>query len=285
MIDKITLNDGNKIPQLGFGTYKAAEQEGIDSVKFALQNGYRLLDTAAIYGNEVAVGKGIVESEIPRNEIFLTTKLHRENLGYESAKKAFAESLEKLKLDYVDLYLIHWPANTKNYDNWQKANSETWRAMEELQSEGKIKSIGVSNFRKKHLDALLEKAKVVPAVNQIEFHPGYWQPEVTKLCNDLSILVEAWSPLAKGKIFHNEILRSIAEKYGKTVSQVTLRWIIELGAVPIPKSTTSERILENLEVFDFKLLPEDVSIICELPVMGFSGELPNEWPDVVKVDH
>ncbi|WP_312824762.1 aldo/keto reductase [Epilithonimonas sp.] len=244
-----------------------------------------MLDTAAIYGNEVAVGKGIIESEIPRNEIFLTTKLHRENLGYESAKKAFAESLEKLKLDYVDLYLIHWPANPKNYDNWQKANAETWQAMEELQSEGKIKSIGVSNFWKEHLDALLQTAKVVPAVNQIEFHPGYWQPEVTKLCNDLSILVEAWSPLAKGKIFHNEVLRSIAEKYGKTVSQVTLRWIIELGAVPIPKSTTSERILENLEVFDFELLPEDVAIICELPVMGFSGELPNEWPDVVKVDH
>lgn len=284
MIDKITLNDGNKIPKLGFGTYKAADREGIDSVKFALQNGYRLLDTAAIYGNEAAVGKGIIESQIPRNEIFLTTKLHRENLGYESAKEAFAESLDKLKLDYVDLYLIHWPANSKNYDNWQKANAETWRAMEELQSEGKIKSIGVSNFWKEHLDALLQTAKVVPAVNQIEFHPGYWQPEVTERCNDLSILVEAWSPLARGKILQNDVLKRIAEKHNKTISQITLRWILQMGALPIPKSTTKDRILENLEVFDFELDSKDVAAICEVPVMGFSGELPNEWPDVVKVD-
>ncbi|MDN5627404.1 MAG: aldo/keto reductase, partial [Weeksellaceae bacterium] len=155
MIKNITLNDGNKIPQLGFGTYKASEEEGIESVKFALQNGYRLLDTAAKYGNEETVGKGIIESGIPREEIVLTTKVWRENLGYDNTKKAFQESLDKLKLDYIDLYLIHWPANAKNFDNWQKTNAETWLAMEELQSEGKIKSIGVSNFWKEHLDALL----------------------------------------------------------------------------------------------------------------------------------
>lgn len=284
MIKNITLNDGNKIPQLGFGTYKASEEEGIESVKFALQNGYRLLDTAAKYGNEETVGKGIIESGIPREEIVLTTKVWRENLGYDNTKKAFQESLDKLKLDYIDLYLIHWPANAKNFDNWQKTNAETWLAMEELQSEGKIKSIGVSNFWKEHLDALLQSAKVVPAVNQIEFHPGYWQPEVTEFCNDLSIVIEAWSPLARGKVFKNETLKNIAEKHGKSVSQVTLKWITDMGAIPIPKSTTKERILENLELSDFNLTQEEISAISSLPQMGFSGELPNEWPDVLKVD-
>ncbi|MDQ1099820.1 aldo/keto reductase [Chryseobacterium sp. SORGH_AS_1048] len=253
-------------------------------MKFALQNGYRLLDTAAIYKNEEAVGKGIAESGIPREEVFLTTKLQRENLGYENAKEDFQESLEKLKLDYVDLYLIHWPANAKNYADWQKTNAETWRAMEELQREGKIRSIGVSNFWKEHLDALLQTARVVPAVNQIEFHPGYWQPELTELCKDLSIAIEAWSPLARGKVFDNNVLKNIAEKHGKSVSQITLRWVIEQGAIPIPKSSTKDRILENLEVFDFVLSQEEISAINILPEMGFSGELPNEWPDVLKFD-
>lgn len=284
MIPFITLNDGNKIPQLGFGTYKASEEEGIESVKFALQNGYRLLDTAAKYNNEISVGKGIVESGIPREEIFVTTKVWRENLGYENTKKAFNSSLEKLNLNYIDLYLIHWPANAKNFENWQKTNAETWLAMEELQSEGKIKSIGVSNFWKEHLDSLLQTAKVVPAINQIEFHPGYWQPEVKDICDQLNIVIEAWSPLARGKVFKNELLKAIAEKHGKSVSQIALRWVIEMGAIPIPKSTTKERILENKEVFDFKLSKEEISQINDLPEMGFSGELPNEWPEVLKVE-
>lgn len=277
MIEKLTLNDGNKLPKLGFGTYKATEQEGVESVKFALENGYRLLDTAAKYENETAVGKGIKESGVDRKEIFLTTKVWRENLGYDKAKKACEDSLQKLQLDYIDLYLIHWPANTKNFDNWQEVNAETWRALEDLQQEGKVKSIGVSNFWVEHLEALLENAKVVPAVNQLEFHPGYWQKDVTEFCKKHNIVVEAWSPLARGKVFGNELLQSIADHHQKSVSQITLRWIIQMGAVPIPKSTTKERILENLEVFDFQLDDEEVEKICQIPEMGFSGELPNEW--------
>ena len=275
----LKLNDGNQIPAIGFGTYKATEEEGIEAVKTALRNGYRLIDGAAKYENEVAVGKAIKESGIPREEIFVTTKVWRENLGYENTKKAFEDSLKKLNLDDVDLYLIHWPANAKNFENWQEINAETWRAMEDLQKEGKIKSIGVSNFWVEHLEALMKTAKVKPAINQIEFHPGYWQPEVTEFCQKHGIVVEAWSPLARGKVFENQALKKIAENHGKSVSQISLRWIVQHGVVPIPKSTTEERILDNISIFDFELNSDEMKTINELPEMGFSGELPNIWPD------
>lgn len=280
----IQLNDGNKIPSIGFGTYKATEQEGIESVKQALQNGYRLLDSAAKYENEEAVGLGIKESDIPRQEIFVTTKVWRENLGYEPTKKAVEESLKKLQLDYIDLYLIHWPANFKNFGNdWKKVNAETWRAMEELQHEGKLKSIGVSNFWIEHLEALLETAKVMPAINQVEFHPGYWQPELKDYCNAKNILIEAWSPLARGQVFSNELLQNIAQNHQKSISQVCLRWCLQHQVIPIPKSTTLERIKDNIDVFNFELTPEEMEQINQIPEMGFSGELPNEWPDRVPV--
>ena len=273
----LPLNDGNPIPLLGFGTYLATEKEGIESVQNALVNGYRLIDTAAIYQNEVAVGQGIKMSGVPREDIYITTKLWRDQLGYTQAKAAFATSLEKLGVEYIDLYLIHWPANAKNYDDWQKANAEAWRAMEELQAEGKIKSIGVSNFWKEHLEALAKTAKVVPALNQIEFHPGYWQPELTAYCKEKGIVVQSWSPLARGKVFGNALLKSIAEKYQKSVTQVCLRWVIQHEVVVIPKSTSEKRIIENMDLFDFELSTVEMQEINELPKMGFSGELPNEW--------
>nr|WP_319998770.1 aldo/keto reductase [uncultured Draconibacterium sp.] len=276
---ELLLNDGNKLPIIGFGTYKSTEQEGIDAVQFALQNGYRLIDTAAFYFNEEAVGKGIKASGIPREEIIVTTKLWRERLGYESTKKELEKSLKKLDLDYIDLYLIHWPANARNYDNWQKANADSWRAMEELKAEGKIKSIGVSNFWQEHLEALFQTAKVKPAVNQIEFHPGYWQPELTAFCKKHNIVAEAWSPLARGRVFDNETLKQIAQNHNQSVAKVCLRWVIQHDVVVIPKSTTHERILDNLDVFGFELTPEEISLIDNLPEMGFSGELPNIWPE------
>lgn len=275
---KLTLNDGHTIPTLGFGTYKCTRQEGTKAVRFALENGYRLIDTAAVYGNEEAVGQGIKESNIPREEIFITTKLWREKLGYNSTKKELAESLKKLGVQYLDLYLIHWPANAKNYANWQKTNSLTWRALEELQAEGKIKSIGVSNFWQEHLQALFQTAHTIPAVNQIEFHPGYWQPQLTQYCQKQNIVVESWSPLARGKIFTNTVLKRIAEAHKKTIAQVCLRWIIQHDAVVIPKSVSRERIMQNLNLFDFELSKQEMKQIDTIPQAGFSGELPNLWP-------
>jgi len=275
------LNNGNKIPAIGFGTYKAQEDEGIAAVKKAIETGYRLIDTAAKYENEEAVGKAIKQSGIAREELMITTKLWRENLGYESTKKAFETSLAKLDLDYIDLYLIHWPANAKNYENWQKANNDSWRAMEELVKEGKIKNIGVSNFWPEHLEPLLEAAEIKPVINQIEFHPGYWQPELTRYCKENNILIEAWSPLARGKVFESEEIKAIAKKYNKSVAQICLRWILEHNALVIPKSSTPERIEDNFDIFDFQLNAEDIKTIDNLPQMGFSGELPNHWPDRV----
>ena len=277
----LLLNNGTKIPLVGFGTYKATEQEGIQSVITALSKGYSLLDTATIYGNEEAVGKGIKASGVAREDVYITTKLWREQLGYFSTKIEFEKSLERLGVDYIDLYLIHWPANAKNYKNWQNTNAETWQAMEELQAEGKIKSIGVSNFLEEHLEALLQTAKVIPSVNQIEFHPGYWQPEVVTFCKKQNIAVESWSPLARGKVFGNPILEAIAKIHNKSVAQVCLRWVIQHDVIVIPKSTTPERIEENIDIFDFELSTQEMEQINTLPEMGFSGELPNLWPDRV----
>ncbi|WP_034921636.1 aldo/keto reductase [Gillisia sp. CAL575] len=278
---KVILNDGNKIPLVGFGTYKAKEQEGIEAITTAISKGYSLIDTAAKYENEEAIGKGIKASGVLREEIYITTKLWRENLGFESTKTEFENSLRRLNLDYIDLYLIHWPANAKNYDNWQKTNADTWRAMEELQAEGKIKSIGVSNFFREHLEALFETANVIPAINQIEFHPGYWQQELVEYCKSKNIVVESWSPLARGKVFGNEVLQAIAKKYNKSVSQVCLRWIIQHDVIVIPKSTSPNRIEENINLFDFELNAVDMEYINNLPEIGFSGEMPNNWPDKV----
>ena len=275
---ELILNDTNKIPMVGFGTYKLLGQEGVESVNYALSNGYRLIDTAAIYGNEVAVGKGIKASGIAREELFVTTKLWRENLGYEATKTELQKSLDRLNLDYLDLYLIHWPANARNYDNWQKANADSWRAMEELQAEGKIKSIGVSNFFQKHLEALFQTAKVIPSVNQIEFHPGYWQPELTDYCKKQNIAVESWSPLARGKVFGNKALEAISQNHNKSVSQICLKWVIQHDVIVIPKSASPERIDENINIFDFELSAEEMEQINNIPKMGFSGELPDRWP-------
>ncbi len=280
----LTLNDNNKIPMVGFGTYQATEQEGIESIQSAIAKGYRLIDTAAKYENEIAVGKGIMASGIDRKELFITTKVWRDGLGYDQTIEAFHTSLKKLNLEYIDLYLIHWPANALNYENWEQTNADVWRAMEKLQSQGKIKSIGVSNFWPEHLSALFQTANVIPAVNQIEFHPGYWQPEVTRFCKEHSIAIEAWSPLARGKVFGNDILKKIAKTHNKTISQISLRWIIQHDVIVIPKSTTKERIEENIDLFNFELSKQEMKLIDDLPEMGFSGELPNIWPDRLSVE-
>lgn len=253
---KVTLNNGVEMPMLGFGTFKVPEGNvTVDAVKEALRIGYRHIDTAAYYDNEHGVGEGIKQSGIPRKEIFLTTKLWNSEHGYESTLKAFDVSLKKLGTEYLDLYLIHWP---------KPLNKETWRAMEKLYKEGLIKAIGVSNFHVHHLKDLMSSCEIKPMVNQIEFHPYLVQAPLLNFCKEEGIQYEAWSPLMQGKIFEIPLLKELAEKYNRTVAQITLRWDIQMGVVTIPKSITPVRIKENYSIFDFEISEEDIQKISSL---------------------
>ncbi|MER0123986.1 aldo/keto reductase [Streptococcus sp. ZJ93] len=265
-----TMNNGLTIPALGFGTFLSKEGEEVyNAVRKALEVGYRHIDTAAFYGNEESIGRAIKDSGVAREELYITTKLWNDAHGYEEAKAAFADSLEKLQLDYLDLYLIHWPNPVEIRDRWQKANADAWRAMEELVAEGKIKSIGVSNFMVHHLDELLKTATIVPAVNQIRLAPGVYQDEIVTYCREKQIVIEAWSPLGRGELFTHPIMLSLAEKYGKTVAQVALAWSWAQGFLPLPKSVTDSRIVENLDFEDIVLSEEDIAAITA--ITGVTG--------------
>ncbi|KHD45488.1 aldo/keto reductase [Streptococcus hongkongensis] len=268
MVKTFTMNNGLEIPLLGFGTFKAADgEEAYQSTLAAIKAGYRHIDTAAIYKNEVSVGKAIKDSGVPREELFVTTKLWNDSHSYPKAKEALAASLQRLGLDYVDLYLIHWP-NPKAYrDNWQKANAEAWSYMEDAVDEGLVKTIGVSNFMVHHLEALAETAELTPAVNQIRLAPGCFQPEVVDYCKAHQIVVEAWGPLGQGDIFSNEEMKVLADKYGKTVAQLALAWSVYQGFLPLPKSVHEDRIKENMDFFDIELTEEDAEIIKNLQGM------------------
>ena len=256
------LNNGMSIPTVGFGTWQTPDGEVAErSVLHAIQAGYRHIDTAAAYGNEESVGRAIKKSGVKREDLFITTKLWNNAHSYEKAAAAIDESLAKLDLDYVDLYLIHWPHPLEIRGNYEEANAGTWRAMEEALEAGKVKAIGVSNFHPHHLEALLKTAKVTPAVNQILLNPSDMQPEIVSYCQDKGILLEGYSPLGTGKIFEVESLKEIADKYNKTVAQVVLRWSLQHGFLPLPKSVTPKRIEENLDVFDFELASEDMEKI------------------------
>lgn len=271
------LSNNYKIPNIGFGTFRTPSGEETEqSVINAIKSGYRHIDCAAAYGNEKSVGDAILKSGVAREELFITSKLWNDDKGYENTLKAFNKTLEDLQLDYLDLYLIHWPIAKASKNNWQEANTESWRALEELYSQGKIKAIGVSNFLPHHLEPLLENAKIKPMVNQIEFHPGMLQEETVEFCKKHHILVEAWAPFSNGQILTNPVLKEIADKYKKSVAQLSLRWIIQKGIVPLPKSVTPERIKSNLEVFDFEISEQDVDIIDRLTDCGGSGLHPDE---------
>ncbi len=272
----VTLKNGVKIQSIGFGTWQAADGEvAYNAVKTALECGYRHLDCAAIYRNEASLGKAVKESGIPREEIFVTSKLWTKKRGYENAKAAFEKTMDQLGLDYLDLYLIHWPASHTRFEDWKEINAETWRALEELYEEGKIKAIGVSNFMVHHLEALLETAKIVPMVNQIEFHPGFTQDGVVEYCKEKGICVEAWSPIGSGRLLENELLAKIAAKYGKSVAQICIRFCLQNDVLPLPKSVTPSRIKENLDVLDFSLSDEDMAAISGMDICGYSGFDPD----------
>lgn len=262
LTDTYSLNNGTKIPIVGFGTWQTPDgQVAYDSVLAALKAGYRHIDTAAAYGNEDSVGKAIADSGVAREDLFVTTKLWNADHGYETTKAALETSLQKLGLDYVDLYLIHWPNPAAMRDNFEQLTADTWKAMEELYASRKARAIGVSNFRPKHLDVLLKTAKVVPAVNQIFLNPSDMEDEVVAYNEAHGILSEAYSPLGTGKIFGIPELKTIAAKYNKSVAQVVLRWSLQNGFLPLPKSVHADRIEQNTELFDFELSAADMETI------------------------
>lgn len=251
--DTFTLENGVKIPIMALGTWESKGEKCYETVLEALEMGYTHIDTAAIYENEKEIGKAIKDSNVKREDLFITTKLWNNAHSYEKAIEAFNESLERLGLDYIDLYLIHWPNPLEYRDDWIKANAEAWKAMEKLYHDGKIKAIGVSNFKIDHLNALFETALVKPMVNQIRICPGDTKEQLVEWCKNNGILIEAYSPFARGEVFESRVLKDIAAKHGKTKAQVVLRWCLEKGYVSLPKTVHKERLEENMNIFDFTL--------------------------------
>lgn len=277
MKDCYGLSNGVRIPKIGFGTWQTPDGEtAVTAVETAIKAGYTHIDTAAVYGNEVSVGEGIIKSGADRKDLFITTKLWNSNRGYDKTMLAFEESMKKLQLEYLDLYLIHWACSGQHSREWRDINLSTWKAFEELYKAGKIRAIGVSNFLVHHLRPLMDKCEIIPMVNQIEYHPGYMQPETVDFCNRNNILVQAWSPLGCGRVLEDERLIKVAQKYAKSVAQICIRWALQNNTNPLPKSATPSRIIENINVFDFEISCEDMKFIDDIYYLGYSGMHPDE---------
>ena len=278
--DEVALANGVTIPCVGFGTYKNTDPaECLSSVREALAAGYRHVDTAQFYFNEENVGEAIRESGLPRNEIFLTTKVWNTSQGYDNTLRAFDESMGKLGLDYLDLYLVHWPVAKDYATDYPSAFTQTWRALEKLYADGKVHAIGVCNCLKEHLNVLFGECKVKPMVNQIEYHFGFSDPDQTEAA-DFSrangIVVEAWAPLCRGRAFGNPVLKAVAEKYGKTEAQILVRWCLQHETLPLPKTVSPARIRENADVFGFVISDEDMAALDAVDTVGRLGPHPTE---------
>jgi 2,5-diketo-D-gluconate reductase A len=265
----VDLNDGNRIPQLGFGVFQVPPEETAEAVGHALRTGYRLIDTAAAYGNEEGVRDAVQASGLDRGEVFITTKLANVDQGRDRARRAFEQSFEKLGGEYIDLYLIHWPIPSKDL------YLETWETLCSLRDEGHVRSIGVSNFKPAHLDRIIDATGVVPALNQIELHPRLQQPEMRRYDSEHGIATEAWAPLGRGKLLDDRVIAEIADRHDHTPAQVVLRWHLQVGNVVIPKSATPSRIEENFQVFDFELTDDEMRRLGELD----RGERTGPDPD------
>ena len=267
--EKVILNDGRQMPLLGLGVYKAVgENEVEQAIADAADAGYRLIDTASVYKNEDGVGRGIKALTIPREELFVTTKIWNTAQRIGDVEDTFNRSLERLGLDYVDLYMIHWPV--------PGCYTDTWKALEKLQAQGRVKSIGVSNFHVHDLEMLKKVSDVIPAVNQVEFHPLFNQPELLSYCRDNKIAVQAYAPLARGAYLHSQLLLEIGRKYQKTTAQIGLRWAVQQGISVIPKSVHKERILENAAIFDFSLTQEEMEAITAMDAHQRTASIPED---------
>jgi 2,5-diketo-D-gluconate reductase A len=268
-VPAVTLNNGVEMPQIGFGVFRVPDDQTRSAVLAAIEAGYRSIDTASLYGNEVGVGRAVESCGLPRADLFVTTKVWNDDQGYQSTLEAFDESLTRLGLDYVDLYLIHWPMPAKSL------YVETWRALEEIHRSGRARAIGVSNFQPWHLQPVLDQCAVVPAVNQVELHPLLQQEQVRAFDRAHDIVTEAWSPLARGEVLTDPVISRLSRTYGKTPAQIVLRWHVELGIVVIPKSVTPARIKENIDIFDFELTPDDLAAIRGLDRGARTGPDPD----------
>ena len=262
------LCNGVEIPSMGFGTYRMAPEDTVNSVGCALASGWRHIDTASFYDNEAEVGEAIRRSGIPRSELFVTTKLWSTERTYEKALVAFEDSLRRLGLDYLDLYLIHWPASPFFHDDWREQNAEAWRALETLYKEGRVRAIGLSNFMPRHMDALLRTAEIPPMVDQIEFHPGWMQKDCLDYCASKDILVEAWAPLIKGGVLGNSTIGAIADAHSCSPAQVVLSWVLACGVLPLCKSNTPSRIAENLLAPQIHLSQEEIDAVSAISGVG-----------------
>lgn len=271
-----TLQNGLALPAVGFGTYKSTTGDDNQVIHSAIQAGYRYFDTASFYQNEATVGKALRESGLLREEYAIATKVWKDQMGYENTKKAMEDSLVALGVEYVDVYLIHWPRPDLTVENWRELDLETWRAMEEMYEQGKAKAIGVSNFLPHHLENILQHAKIKPMIDQIEFHPGYWQRETVEYCRKQDILVQAWSPLGRQRMFTHPLLQELAKKYRVNEAQICIRFALEEGVMPLPKSSNPTRMGQNIDVFGFALDPQDRKRIEDMEMAGWSGEHPDK---------
>ena len=267
------ISDGYPIPVPGFGTFKTPDGEVcVNAVREAIAAGYTHIDTAAVYGNECSVGEGVRQSGKPREELFITSKVWNSERGYDKTLRACEKTLNDLGMDYLDLYLIHWPANRLQFgDKADAINLDTWKALERLADEKLVRSIGLSNFYPQHMVPILASAHIPPVVDQIEFHPGLLQEETVALCRENNILVEAWSPLGRGGLLDNQVLADIAARHGKSPAQVILRWVLQKDVLPLVKSVHAERIRENLQLFDFTLTASELALIDTLPSSRFGS--------------
>lgn len=272
-MEQIKMINGVEIPVLGFGTYKAADGEGV--LEKAIECGYRYFDTASFYETEEALGRAVAHSGLGRKDFFIASKLWKDEMGYDNALRAFDRSMARLGCDYLDLYMIHWPLPDPDFADWRALDADTWRALEKLYEEGSVRAIGLSNFLPHHIENIRQTCRIMPMSNQLEFHPGYTQEAALRYCMEQGMVVQGWSPLARGRLAGDPLVERIARAHRVTESAVCLRYAVSRGVIPLPKASSKERMMDNLDIFSFTLTPEEIHMLDTMPPAGWSGEHPD----------